>query len=125
MIGVLVASIVLGCLFAVLFDQDFFGRSVARLLIIAPFFVMPTVSALIWKHLLMHPVYGPFAFMTRSLGLAPIDWFGGGRCRRSLILAWEWLPFALLILLTALQSLDQEQLEAARMDGAGAIATFF
>ena len=51
-VGVLVASIVFGCLFAVLFDQVSCGRSVARLLIIAPFFVMPTVSALIWKNLL-------------------------------------------------------------------------
>ena len=39
----------------------------ARLLVIAPFFVMPTVSALIWKNLLMHPVNGLFAFITRSL----------------------------------------------------------
>jgi sorbitol/mannitol transport system permease protein len=37
----------------------------------------------------------------------------------------EWLPFALLILLTAVQSLDHEQREAARMDGAGVLAQFF
>ena len=37
-----------------------------------------------------------------------------------LIVAWQWLPFATLILLTALQSLDEEQKEAAEMDGAGA-----
>jgi len=42
-----------------------------------------------------------------------------------LIVAWQWLPFATLILLTALQSLDEEQKEAAEMDGAGAISTFF
>jgi sorbitol/mannitol transport system permease protein len=41
-----------------------------------------------------------------------------------MILSWEWLPFALLILLTAMQSLDQEQREAARMDGAGVMAQF-
>src|SRR5208337_2448547 len=75
-VGVLAVSIVLGCLFAVLFDQDFFGRSAARLLVIAPFFVMPTVSALIWKNLLMHPVNGVFAYITRSLGLGVVDWFG-------------------------------------------------
>ena len=52
----------LGTLLAVLFDQEFFGRGVARLFAIAPFFVMPTVSALIWKNMLMHPVNGLFAF---------------------------------------------------------------
>jgi len=33
--------------------------------------------------------------------------------------SWQWLPFATLILLTAIQSLDSEQLEAAEMDGSG------
>ncbi len=118
-VGVLAASIVLGCLFAVLFDQDFFGRSVARLLVIAPFFVMPTVSALIWKNLLMHPVNGLFAFITRSLGLGVIDFFGRWPLTSvGIIVAWQWVPFATLILLTAIQSLDREQVEAARMDGA-------
>ena len=35
------------------------------------------------------------------------------------------MPFALLILLTAIQSLDNEQKEAARMDGAGPLSMFF
>ena len=39
-------------------------------------------------------------------------------------MAWQWLPFATLIFLTALQSLDQEQKEAAEMDGAGAFPFF-
>ena len=39
-------------------------------------------------------------------------------------MAWQWLPYATLILLTALQSLDPERKEAARMDGAGPFAMF-
>ena len=62
-------TVVLGTLLAVLFDQEFFGLGVARLFAIAPFFVMPTVSALIWKNMLMHPVNGLFAWITRGLGL--------------------------------------------------------
>ena len=42
-----------------------------------------------------------------------------------IIVSWEWLPFASLILLTALQSLDEEQKEAAALDGAGPISYFF
>ncbi|TCA13770.1 sugar ABC transporter permease, partial [Rhizobium leguminosarum bv. viciae] len=41
-----------------------------------------------------------------------------------LIVAWQWLPFATLIMLTALQSLDEEQKEASEMDGAGPISKF-
>lgn len=124
--SVLIVTVVLGTLFAVLFDQDFFGRGVARLLIIAPFFVMPTVSALIWKNLLMHPVNGLMSWVTRSLGLGVIDWFGTWPMTAIVVIvSWQWVPFATLILLTAIQSLDREQVEAARMDGARGIRLFW
>ena len=124
--SVLGITVVLGTLLAVLFDQEFFGRGVARLLIIAPFFVMPTVSALIWKNMLLHPVNGLVAFLMRSVGLSAIDWFGVWPMTAVVVIvSWQWLPFALLILLTAVQSLDQEQKEAAHLDGAGPIRMFF
>jgi sorbitol/mannitol transport system permease protein len=123
---VLGITVIGGILVALLLDQPFFGRGIVRLLVISPFFVMPTVSALIWKNLLMHPVSGLFAWMARSVGMTPIDWFARAPLTAiSLIVAWQWLPFAALILLTAMQSLDQEQKEAAEMDGAPAIAYFF
>lgn len=124
--SVLAITVVLGILVALLLDQAVMGRSLVRLMVIAPFFVMPTVSALVWKNLLMHPVSGLFAWIALSLGLTPIDWFAElPLFSIILIVSWQWLPFAALILLTALQSLDEEQKEAAGMDGAGALATFF
>jgi sorbitol/mannitol transport system permease protein len=123
--SVLVLTVAGGVLLAVLFDQSFPGRSIARLLAIAPFFVMPAVSALLWKNLILHPVYGILGILSRSSGRDAVDWFANyPMVSLVLILTWEWLPFALLILLTALQSLDQEQREAARMDGAGPLAQF-
>src|SRR3984893_17768631 len=123
--AVLVITTVAGTLVALLLDQTILGRSIVRLMVIAPFFVMPTVSALVWKNLLMHPVSGLFAFIATSIGLTPIDWFADAPLLAIiLIVAWQWLPFATLILLTALQSLDEEQKEAAEMDGAGAVSTF-
>jgi sorbitol/mannitol transport system permease protein len=124
--SVLLITVVLGVLVALLMDQAVAGLSLVRLLVIAPFFVMPTVSALIWKNLLMHPVSGFFAWIANSLGLQPIDWFTDYPLLSIiLIISWEWLPFASLILLTALQSLDEEQREAAEMDGASALSMFF
>ena len=123
--AVLVITIGLGTLLAVLFDQDFFGRGVARVLALAPFFVMPTVSALVWKNMMMHPDNGFLAFLMRSAGLKPIDWFAVAPLTSIIIIvSWQWLPFAVLTLLTAVQSLDQERVEAARMDGAGPVALF-
>ncbi len=124
--GVLVLTVVGGILFALLLDQPFLGRGVVRLMVIAPFFVMPTVSALVWKNLLMHPVSGLFAWVAKSFGLQPIDWFAEAPLVAiGLIVSWQWLPFATLILLTAIQSLDQEQKEAAEMDGTPALSFFF
>jgi sorbitol/mannitol transport system permease protein len=124
--AVLAITVVIGTALAVLLDQDFYGRSIARLLMIAPFFVMPTVSALIWKNLLMHPVNGLFGWITRNLGLGTIDWFTNWPMTAIiLIVAWQWIPFATLILLTAIQSLDREQVEAARIDGARGYRLFY
>jgi sorbitol/mannitol transport system permease protein len=125
-ISVLVITVVGGVLMAILFDRKFYGQGVARLLAIAPFFVMPTVSALIWKNMILHPVYGLIAQGMRAIGLQPIDWFAVYPLTAVImIVAWQWLPFAFLILFTAIQSLDQEQKEAARIDGAGPFSMFF
>ncbi len=122
---VLVASIVGGVLLALLLDRPFWGQGIVRVLVISPFFIMPTVSALIWKNLIMHPVYGVFAHLARMVGLTPVDWFASiPLISVGLIVAWQWMPFAALILLTALQSLDLEQKDAANMDGAGALDYF-
>ncbi len=98
---------------------------IVRILIISPFFVMPPVAALIWKNMIMHPSYGVFADIARAIGVQPVDWFAQYPLTSIIIIvAWQWLPFATLILLTALQSLDGEQMEAAEMDGAGAVSRF-
>src|SRR6201995_4637290 len=123
--SVLAITIVLGVPLALLLAQPVLGRSIVRLMVIAPFFVMPTVSALVWKNLLLHPVSGLFAWLATLIGAAPIDWFNDAPLFAViLIVSWQWLPFATLILLTALQSLDEEQKEAAEMDGAGALSKF-
>ena len=118
--GVIVTTIVGGIGLALLFDQPFWGRGFVRVLMISPFFIMPTVSSLVWKNLIMHPVFGLFAGIQRFFGShQPFDWFAKAPLFSvSAIVAWQWLPFAALILLTALQSLDEEQKDAAAMDGA-------
>ncbi|SOB99042.1 sorbitol ABC transporter membrane protein /mannitol ABC transporter membrane protein [Rhodobacter sp. JA431] len=124
-LGVLTITTLGGLLLALLLDQPFWGQGVVRVLVIAPFFVMPTVSALVWKNMFMNPVNGVFAHLAKSVGLQPYDFLSQSPLASIiLIVSWQWLPFATLILLTALQSLDSEQLEAAEMDGAGPIARF-
>lgn len=125
-IGVLLITTIGGTLLALLLDQPMWGQGIVRILVIAPFFVMPTVSALVWKNMFMNPVNGLFAYGAQAIGVQPFDFLAHAPLMSIiLIVAWQWLPFATLILLTALQSLDQEQLEAAEMDGAGVFSRFF
>ena len=124
--SVLLITVVLGVLISLLVNQAFWGRGIVRILLISPFFIMPTVNALIWKNLLLHPVSGVFAAIWKFFGATPIDWFSEFPLFSIImIVSWQWLPFAILLLMTALQSLDQEQQEAARLDGAGPWALFF
>ncbi|WP_202905010.1 carbohydrate ABC transporter permease [Neptunomonas antarctica] len=124
--AVLLITIVLGVLISVLVNQRFWGQGVVRVLLISPFFIMPTVSALIWKNLLLHPVSGVFAAIWTFFGAQPVDWFSEYPMLAIIIIvSWAWLPFAILLLMTAMQSLDQEQQEAARLDGAGPWALFY
>jgi sorbitol/mannitol transport system permease protein len=123
--SVLVITLVGGILLALLLDQPMWGQGIVRILVISPFFVMPPVAALVWKNMIMHAQYGVISDLLRTIGLSPIDWFGRFPLMSVIIIvAWQWLPFATLILLTALQSLDGEQKEAAEMDGAGFVSRF-
>jgi sorbitol/mannitol transport system permease protein len=123
--GAILITVVGGIGMALLLDQPIFGQGIVRLFAIAPFFVMPTVSALVWQNMFMDPVNGVFAHLARALGLTPYDFLGQAPLASiTCIVAWQWLPFSTLILLTALQSLDREQMEAAEMDGAGAFSRF-
>lgn len=73
----------------------------------------------------MDPVNGLFAHLWNAFGLTPVEWLSQASLTSIvMIVSWQWLPFATLILLTAIQSLDSEQLEAAEMDGAPPLYRF-
>ena len=123
--GVLLITVVLGVLIALLIDQPIWGQGPLRILVISPFFVMPPVAASIWENLFMHPQNGLLAAVSRGFGSDPILYLESYPMASIIfIVSWEWLPFATLILLTALQSMSSEQLEAAEMDGASAFSRF-
>lgn len=125
-LGVLIITVVFGILIALLIDRPIWGQGPVRILVISPFFIMPPVSALIWKNMFFNPSNGLFAEAAKYVGMAPYDFLGQAPLASIIfIVSWEWLPFATLILLTALQSLDGEQLEAAEMDGAPPLSRFW
>ena len=125
-LGVLLVTVIGGILLALLIDQPIWGQGPVRILVIAPFFIMPPVAALVWKNMFMNPTNGLFAELSKGMGLQPYDFLGDAPLISIIVIvAWQWLPFATLILLTALQSLSSEELEAAEMDGAPAVKRFW
>jgi sorbitol/mannitol transport system permease protein len=124
--SVILITVIMGVGMALLINDPFPGRGLVRVLLISPFFVIPTANALLWKHMMMNPVYGVLAQVWIFFGMEPVDWLTNFPLLSIIIMvSWQWLPFACLIFITSLQSLDRDQMEAAGMDGANALQKFW
>ena len=124
-IGIVLFSLLLGLAFALLLHRPFPLRGLVRSLMIAPFFVMPTVNAVVWKNLLLNPVFGFINWLQTALGFPRVDWLAQFPKEGIIAMAvWEWTPFMMLSLLAGLQGQSDEVREAARVDGATALNEF-
>jgi sorbitol/mannitol transport system permease protein len=86
---------------------------------------MPVATAEIWKNMLLNPVYGLISWLLLQVGINPPDVLGSQPLLGlGMMLTWEWFPFFMLILLGGLQSLPEDLIEAAHIDGAGPLAIF-
>jgi multiple sugar transport system permease protein len=102
------------------------GRSIMRAMMLMPLMIPPVITALMWKIMMASTNAGILNYMLSFLGLEPVNWFGsmqGAIVSILIIDTWGNLPFVSLILLGALQALPTEPYEAARVDGAGPLAT--
>src|ERR1700694_5778050 len=67
-------SVILGMGVAMILNSEVFGKGLMRTLMIAPFLIMPTAGALVWKHMLLNPLYGLLPYFLTPLGLGRVDW---------------------------------------------------
>ena len=117
---------VLGIAFAHLLNRRFPGVNFARTIMIAPFFVMDAVAGIVWKTLMLHPSFGINGLIASWLGVAPVDFLGQHSLLTVILLVvWQWTPFFVLILLAGFESISEELIDSARVDGAGAFRTLF
>jgi len=124
-LGIIVPSLILGMVFALLLHRPFPLRGLVRALMIAPFFVMPTVNAVVWKNMLLNPVFGLLSWLTVTLHLGRFDLLTVSPKGGIITMAvWQWTPFMMLILLAGLQGMPDEVREAARTDGATRLTEF-
>lgn len=115
---------VLGLAFALLFEYDYKGNKIVRSLMMTPLMIAPLVSGLIWKFM-MSPQFGILNQVLVHLHIInnvnSILWLADQRWSLlSCCIADIWLntPFMMLMSLSALQGLDVQLLEAAKIDGA-------
>ena len=145
--SIITLTVVLGLAIAVLINRTFPGQGIVRVLLISPFFVMPAVNAVLWINMILDPVLGLNGLAVASINqlidglhdfpvlghffalwpvFEPISFRGTETSALAVIImvSWQWTPFAVLIFMTSLQSEDQQQKEAATLDGAGAWSQF-
>lgn len=124
-VGAIALALIAGTILALLLNRPIWGKSVLRGIATIPFLVTPAVMALVWKNLLLSPDFGLVDWALRSVGLPAVAWFSSFPLESvTFIVAWEWTPFVMLVLLAGLQSVPDEVLEAAKVDGANAFTTF-
>ena len=145
--GILFFTVIFGIAIAVLINKTFPGQGIVRVLLISPFFIMPAVNAVLWINMILDPVLGLNGLAVEginnviaSMRDAPlVGWFFSlwpefepisFRATQTsayaviMMVTWQWTPFAVLIFMTSLQSEDQQQKEAAILDGAGKWSQF-
>ncbi len=111
----------LGLALALFFQTEFRGIRIIRTILIIPMVITPVVVAILFR-LIYASDAGMFTAVSLALGGSPVQILGQPVPAFLGLVAldvWEWTPLMFLIILAGLQSLPQEPLEAARVDGAG------
>jgi len=128
-LGTLSLQILFGIAMALMLHQNVWFRSLARSLILFPYFVSTVVAVLVWRWL-FNDLYGILNHLLIGAGVMdmPADYLGTmPNAMISLILvgAWKYFPFVVIAVLARLQTIPDALYEAARIDGAGPVARFF
>lgn len=119
-------QIPLGLFVALLLDQNSPVRSTLRGALVLPLLIPPVVAGLMWKTM-MQPQSGIVNWLLGTIGLPGSNWLSHvdtALISVVLIDTWVFTPFAALILFAGLQSIPDEQVEAARVDGASGLLVF-
>ncbi|RQG86670.1 sugar ABC transporter permease [Natrarchaeobius halalkaliphilus] len=121
-VGTLVVTYVLGLTAALVLNQKFKGRFVARTLLLLPWVAPVVVTLLIWR-MMFQQQSGIINNILMSIGVInePIYWLIGDNAIWTLVLTHSWtqFPLVMIMLYAGLQSIPEQLYEAAAIDGAG------
>ncbi|NPV51980.1 MAG: sugar ABC transporter permease [Firmicutes bacterium] len=119
---------ILGFMTALILNQRFKGQGFARMWIILSWIVPTVVVAIIWRWVLSG-TFGVLNYILENFGLVsdPINFLGSIKYAMVTLIginSWRWFPFLSIIILATLQTIPEDQYEAADIDGAGALQKF-
>lgn len=118
---------IFGLAVALLLNRRIHGKRIITVLLILPVVIPPITTGLIWR-MLYHEKYGAINGLLYMLGIKKeITWLSTpGLTKFAVILTdvWQWAPFMMMMILAGLQSIPEECIEAAEVDGANALQRF-
>jgi multiple sugar transport system permease protein len=119
---VVVGHFVLGFAFALLLNQDLPGRTFFRALLLLPWLLPDVVIGNLWKWI-FHPASGLANSFLLSLGILkePMSWLGNPKTALyvvAFICIWKGYPLIMIQILAGLQTISEDLVEAAVIDGA-------
>lgn len=128
-IATVVVEVVLGMLMALTLNALVRGRGMAMAVLLLPWSLITVVSAEVWSYM-YNASYGliDYVLMVLHITSQPINWLGSpllAMVSVGIADVWKTTPFVALILVAGLQGIDRSLYEAAALDGADRLRTFF
>jgi multiple sugar transport system permease protein len=120
-------SLVFAVLLSVLFNLRLPGFLAMRTIVLIPMLITPIAVGITWR-IMMMPDLGVLNFLLGLVGIPPQPWAssqGSALAAMVLVDVWQWTPFMFIVIFAGLRALPRSPFEAAAIDGAGPIRTFF
>ncbi len=125
--AVVILEFLLGFLIALMLNDTERGKNVYYLILLCPLLMNPVVVGLIWR-MFLHPSLGIVNYLLGTIGISPVNWLGGSDMAFWTVVMvdiWHQVSFMIVLLLAGLSALPREPYEAARVDGAYRLQTFW
>ncbi len=122
-----IPSVVVSLWVAVFLDQNPYARGVFRTLFLMPVAISSAMAAMLWIFI-FNPTVGYLNYILESLGLFTPNWLGDpayALIAVSIVTIWKEIGFNVIFFLAGLSSIPKEVMEAAKIDGASPLQTFF
>ncbi|NJN82930.1 MAG: sugar ABC transporter permease, partial [Caldilineaceae bacterium] len=123
-VSVVLIAQALAFFLALLLNRKIRGQAFFRTVSFTPYITTTAAAALVWV-LILDPSLGPFSHLYRLLGVQGPRWLASPSLALWAIIivgTWKEIGFATVFFLAGLQNINPEYFEAARVDGASALA---